>query len=504
MRGIIMSTAANLIQDKCGLVGIYSPKYTLQISVALTAASGVQHRGTQGAGIAIYTQKGLKRHIGHGLIQDVFNEITLKRLAHKSLWTMVHCRYGTSGKYIKENLQPISLNSGSDTITLIHNGEFTGVENLKKKVKSNLPPGASDTYIVTQLLKESSGNSWDKRILTLTEHLMGAFNLIIGVNDQMYVVRDPWGVRPFVLGKRNSDWVVTSETHALDKISVKAKREIGRGEVLKFDKGGITRLRKGKDGRGNFCDFEWAYFSRPDSMLPTYEHKNDGSHPERWMSVTEFRERCGKTLAREVPHKYATFVVGIPDSGIHIALGYARALSLPYRQVIIRDHYDRNGNQRLFMRDDELNQIKKKVLGKISFTPDPRIWKDAVVVLGDDSIVRGNVAKEVTRAVWALGVREIHWIVGFPPILFRCHLGVSMRTEAELIAPKHAADPIKIARAIGATSVSYISKVGLLRAKFDRKKVLMPEDENKLFLLNGGCGGCLTGIYPVSKTGVVQ
>lgn len=503
-RFFVTPTTGNLIQDKCGLVGIYSSTFTSHLPLALTAASGVQHRGTQGAGIALYTKTGLKTHIGHGLIQDVFDENTLKNLDHKSLWTLVHCRYGTSGNYVKENLQPITLTSGTDKITLIHNGEFAGAAKLKKMVRAKLPKGVSDTYMFAELLKESSGSSWDEKILSLTEQMKGAFNLLIGINDTLYAVRDPWGLRPLVLGKYRQGWVVTSETHALDKISVKAQREVGRGEVLKFDKKGITRLRKPKEGAGNFCDFEWAYFSRPNSLLPTYENKDDGQHPQNWMSVTEFRERCGKTLAHESPIRHATFVVGIPDSGIHIAVGYAEALGIRYRQVIIRDHYDRNGNERLFMRDDDIHHIKTKVLGKLAFTPDPRIWKDAVVVLGDDSIVRGNVAREVTRAVRALGAREVHWIVGFPPVLFRCHLGVSMRTEAELIAPKYQADPIKIARAIGATSIRYISKAGLLQAKFDKKRILKSEDENKLFLLNGGCGGCLTGVYPVTFDGVTN
>lgn len=491
--------------DKCGLVGVFTPTLAYQLRFALTAASGVQHRGMQGAGIVLKTKTGVSKYTGNGLLQDVFTPSVVRKLTQKSKWSLTHCRYGTSGGYLPENLQPITIKSGKDTISIIHNGEFAGAHKMRKQVVGKIPPDASDTYLFTRLLSQIEGASWDEKIVKLCGQMTGAFNLIIGLGDALYVIRDPWGIRPLSIGQFASQgWLVASETHAFDKVHVRVKREIRRGEILKITDAGVTRLKKGIPGRGNFCDFEWAYFSRPNSLHPTYSTASEGNQPEKWLSVVEFRERCGAMVAVEHPIKKATFVVGVPDSGIHIAVGYARALKLPYRQVIIRDHFDRNGIQRLFMRDDEMLRIKSKVLGKISFVPDPRIWKNAIVVLGDDSIVRGNVATRVTKAIFQLGASEVHWIVGFPPVVHPCHLGVSMRTQAELVAPEFGANPYKIARSIGATSVNYISPKGLLQAKFGSKKLLQPKDEIDIFLVNGGCGGCLTGKYPVTKEGKVN
>ncbi|KKS41167.1 MAG: Amidophosphoribosyltransferase [Candidatus Gottesmanbacteria bacterium GW2011_GWB1_43_11] len=492
------------ITEKCGIVGVFTPDFVNQLPLALTAASGVQHRGMQGAGIVFKPKTGIVKHTDKGLLQDVFTPKIIKKLTQKSKWTLVHCRYGTSGDYASENLQPITIGKTNDTLAIIHNGEFAGVEKLKKRLGGKLPVGASDTYLFAKLLSQTPGVSWDEKIISACAQMYGAFSLIMGVGESLYAIRDPWGIRPLAIGQLpGGGWLVASETHAFDKVHVRVKREINKGEILKIDNRGLTRLKKGTSGKGNFCDFEWAYFSRPNSLFPTYQTADEGTRPDKWLSVTEFRERCGVTLAREHPIKKATFVVGVPDSGIHIAIGFARTLGLSYRQVIIRDHFDRNGNQRLFMKDDDLTRIKSKVLGKISFVPDPRIWKNAIVVLGDDSIVRGNVAQQVTKAVFAQGAKEVHWIVGFPPVMHPCHLGVSMRTQAELIAPQFASNPVSIARAIGATSVNYISPKGFLQAKFGNKKLLHPKDERDLFLFNGGCGGCLTGRYPVAKDGTV-
>ena len=297
--------------------------------------------------------------------------------------------------------------------------------------------------------------------------------------------------------------MVASETHAFDKVGAEVVREIKKGEIIKIDNDGVKVLKEGNNRPQHFCDFEWCYFARPNSMFPTpgpdHEEKK-----EKWLSIYQFRVNCGESIAKETPIKNASFVVGLPDSGLPIAEGFSNASGIPRRQLILRDHFDPNGNSRLFMKDDDKSKIGKKVLGKLSIIADKDVWKDAIVVLCDDSIVRGNVSAQITRAIFALGVKEVHWVIGFPPVIGRCHLGVSIRTEGELIATRHNGNPEKIAKEIGATSVKYISFKGFIQSRLLSRSVVVPENPKEIFIKNGGCGGCVTGVYPITANGEIH
>lgn len=493
------------LQEKCGILAVYTQKPSLNLSLALLAGAGLQHRGQNGAGLSMMTTKGLLKHTGNGLLRDVFKKRVVARFNKKSFWTMVHLRYGTFGGYEACNLQPtIAKSPQGESVAVIHNGEFVADPIKKSLHHKKFPKGASDTYLFTEFLAAAKGKNWDEKIVNALSHVKGAYSLIVGVGNNLYIARDPFGIRPLVIGQlEKGGWIAASETFALNKISVPVIREIKKGEIIRIDGQGITTIKKGSSNPGNFCDFEWAYFSRPNSIAPTRERPDDRENPDRWISYSKFRERCGEVLARETPIKNASFVVGVPDSGLAVAAGYAKASKIPFSQLIIRDHFDPYGLHRLFMRDDQIKLIGKKVLGKLSLVPDRQIWKNAVVVIADDSIVRGNVSRRITKAIFALGAGEIHWVIGFPPVAHPCHLGVSMRSEKELIAHRFHSDPRKIARAIGATSVNYISPKGFITARKLSSKVRITENPKEIFLANGGCAGCITGLYPVSKEGEI-
>lgn len=491
------------VYEKCGIVGYIDSNYSKKFSVSILAAAGLQHRGQHGAGVAMQTKDKIVKHTGTGLVSEVFGKKQFEKLNIDSLWTMVHLRYGTFGGYDSCNIQPCIVGDKlEEKIAVIHNGEFVRVDKFRDMIRNiDIPKDASDTYLFTAFLQQIDGRSWDQKIVKATDMAAGAYSMIIGVKGALYVIRDKFGIRPLVYGQYDGGHIFASETHALDKVLCKVKREVRPGEIIKIDSAGLKHIRMGEDKPGNYCDFEWAYFSRPDSLSATHEEKKDRQDPSVWLSYSKFREKCGQVLAKEAPVKNASFVVGVPDSGLAVSIGYAQALSLPYSQTILRDHFDPNGMQRLFMRDDQIHLIAKKVLGKLSLVPDPKIWKDAIVVVGDDSIVRGNVSREITRAMFALGARQVHWIIGYPPVAYTCHLGVSMRTEQELIAHRHNADPKSIAREMGATSVNYISHKGFISARKKFSRVLQPKNIQEIFLANGGCGGCITGVYPVDKEG---
>ncbi len=493
------------LQEKCGILAIFNKSYTANLPLALLAAGGVQHRGQQGAGIALQYKKTMKQFAGNGLLRDVFKPSVIQRLNKPSKWTLIHCRYGTHGGYDKRNLQPCIVTSREgEKIAIIHNGEFVATDLIKKKISKKFPPDISDTYLFAQLLAETEGLTWEHRVIHALSQVDGAYSLMIGIKNKLFIARDRSGLRPLVIGQWKDKWIVASETHALSKIGAFIIREVKRGEIACIDSKGLTIIKHGEtSGTRHFCDFEWAYFGRPESLVPTHEKEDDSKNPENWLALSSFRERSGALIAKESPIYNASFAFGMPDSGMAVAMGYANALHIPYRQVIIRDHFDPNGSQRLFMRDDQKKRIGKKVLGKLSLIPDKNIWKNAIVVIGDDSIVRGNVTTRITKAIFAMGAKEVHWIIGYPPVTHPCHLGVSIRTTAELIASQHNADPVKIAKKIKATSVHYISPEAFIQARLLTSNIKKTKNPKDIFLHNGGCGGCVTGKYPVAKDGTV-
>lgn len=480
----------------CGIVGIWNKNYKTSLKWALVAAGGIQHRGQNGTGICLKTKDKIIKYASDGLLKEAFGSKSRESLNQKCRWIIVHCRYGTNGDYDERNLQPcITKSKEGIEICVVHNGEFV---NLKKPDKY-----ISDTPVFTKILSEAKGKNWDEKILNTLKKVSGAYSLIIGIKNNLYLARDNFGLKPLILGKVKDGWIAASESHSLDKIGVETIRQIKRGEVIKINLKGISIIKEGAGTKGNFCDFEWAYFCRPDSILPTKENLDDENSPDKWISISRFRERCGEMIARRNPIK-SDFVIGVPDSGVAVAVGYAKELKLPYRQAVIRDHFDANGDKRLFLGDAEMKKIGNKVLGKLCLIPDKKIWNDAVVVVGDDSLVRGNVSKKLTNAIFKLGAKEVHWIIGFPPVRHTCHLGVSIRSERELIAARYQGDTKKIAQEIGATSVNYIDHKDFIRARHLKKKMKVCSELKEIYLKNGGCGGCITGQYPVDKDGMVH
>lgn len=504
---IAVLTPEKSLRERCGVMGLYFPSANRgsQVDIAIRSTIGLWHRGQLGAGIVIQDVNNTLVHHGEGGPEQTFpsNVIDMFKKGDAVSWIITQTRYGTYGNWDKENLQPMTAYSiNSEPITIAHNGQFTAIEKMKNEVGEYVPDGASDTFIFSKLLAKAEGNSWDQKIVSTLEKVSGAYSLIIGVGNSLYITRDTLGIRPLMLGKIGDGFIATSETHALHKVGASLIREIKRGEILKIDKDGLKIIKEGIDGPGNFCDFEWDYFSRPDSSYPLTSE--DSENPGEWKSVYQFREECGIILAKEHPIPNASFVVGIPDSGVPVSMGYANALGIPYRQLILRDHYDPNGKNRLFQTDYDKDRIQQRVIGKLSLVSNPKIWKDAIVVFGEDSIVRGDTSKAVTSMVFEAGAKEVHWIIGLPQVTYTCYLGVSMRTQEELIAARNYGDEQKIAQEIGATSVNYISHAGFIRARLKAgKDLVMPPNEREIFLANGGCGGCLTGLHPVSQKGII-
>ncbi|CAN5116448.1 amidophosphoribosyltransferase [soil metagenome] len=482
-------------EHECGIGMIYTFDPSAKKNNLIAIGHALQHRGQNGAGIK--TDAMAERKVGSGLLNKALSEDDQSSLEIPSHWAMIHLRYGTSGGYGDMNLQPISMEAVNGEICDVEvNGNMPLMQHLRKKY--DLPEDVSDTYIATHILSQLALDDWDSAILEFAELEAireSANNMFIGVGDAMYVLRDRYGLHPLVVGQDENGrgLMYSSETVAFQKVGMKPSGEVPRGSITKLTPTGVTVLKEGNQSSGNACIFEPAYFSSPNSSFPREGDEN----PDEWMSNMHFRMRCGERVATECPVPNADFMVGMPDSGVPFASGFANAAGIPYYPAIIRSHYNGDGDTRTFMQDAQMATIPTLVKGKLMPVVDPRMWKDKVVVIGDDSMVRGSNSKAITDMIWQLGVKEIHWRLGFPQVKFPCPLGVSFRSRDELIAAITDGDVDKIAALIGATSVGFISNEGIIAATQDNVKDLRSADTNQIFLDNGWCGGCVTGHYPI-------
>lgn len=501
-------------QEECGIVALFNNDENTaigNIQIALAAAYGLQHRGQHGAGGVYWNSDGqmvVRRR--DGLLKDCFtNPLTDTQageipfnLSDRTLTATLQTRYGSKGGYATKHLQPCTgITVHGEEFAVVANGQFTGINAMKQKLSYQLSEDPNDTFIYARKVAETPGKNRDEIIMNAVNEVNGAFSMAILFKDAVYVARDEFGLRPYWLGKIGENgWVAASETHALEKIRVETVGEVKRDSILRFDARGITTLREGKKGPGNFCAFEHPYFSRPDSLYASYDDNGDLLSIDDLKTELEFRELSGEIMSKEAPLDLDV-VIGIPDSGVPMGIGYARGSGIPYAQWIMRDHFDTNSDQRLFQGDNEMHAIIKKVIRKLSVLPKRSLWNGKRVGLVDDSIVRGNVSAQLTHVLQDLGAKEVHWISGFPPVRHTCHLGVSMRTHEELIAARHKGNLQAIADEIGATSINYITPDQFIFAL--NGIVNVGFDPNEIFLNNGLCGGCTNGTYPISEEGVI-
>jgi len=481
------------LHEKCGIFAIWVNEPRILFSELLSGGIGVQNRGQNGAGMVVGGNDcKIVNHKQDGLIKDIFiGEVSVK-FQTKNKWGMVQCRYGTNGNYSAENNQPYLVKAKDGTeIAVAHNGEFVGVE--KYKTNSEM----SDTRVFVNFLVEAEGKNWDEKIANTVKKMEGAFSLVIGMNDSLYVIRDKYGIRPLLIGKIDDGWVIASETPAMDNVGAKLLREVNPGEISKIDSNGLTVIEKGNLAKKNECIFEFPYTRSPHSL---YCDKKGKIH-----SIYEFRQRSGRYLAKQFKalNLEVDFVVGIPESGIPIAEGFHNELGVPMSNVIMKrpSQYYFKLPTRTFMNDQNMKLIPKTVMQKLSFVPDRNIYKGKRIACIDDSVVRSSTSKIIVETLMSLGAKSVDWVSGLPMVINSCHLGISIRSKEELIAFQKDCDPKAIARAIGVRSITFITPENILRAA-NNGDFVEPKDGEDIFMINGFCGGCLGGHYPVSKDGV--
>jgi len=440
-------TISGKLNEECAVFGV---GLTTEEAVGVTynGLLALQHRGQEGAGIAVTNDRNIICRKGVGLVSEVFPGDELEKMP-KGRVAVGHTRYSTTGTNTKENVGPFVTEYLTGRIATAHNGNITNAAEIRRELsKHGLQFSAtSDSEVVSSLIaycirKEKHALPG---IMNAAQFLRGAFSLIIASSkNKLFAVRDPNGFRPLCLGKNETGYAVASESCALEVCGFEFVRDVLPGEVIVIVNGEITFqnvcLGKKEKDRG-LCIFEYVYFARPDSVV-------DG------LSIYEARYNMGVILAKEYPVD-ADVVCGVPDSGLVAASGYSAASGIPLVSGFIKNRYIGRSfiyptqTQRDSAVRQKLNPLAANIRGK-------------KVVLVDDSIVRGTTSEKIVRSLKNAGASEVHMRISSPPFCFTCHYGTDIDSEENLIANKISLDEIR--RKIGVDSLGYISIEGLKAA----------------------------------------
>lgn len=446
------------LHEECGVFGIYAPGEDVA-RLTFFALYALQHRGQEAAGIVTSDGRMAHVHKGMGLVSQVFNEDNLRHLqGHAAIG---HTRYSTTGAPKLRNTQPYIVETLDGPLAIGHNGNLINAPQLRREL---LERGvglqtSTDSEVIIHLLAGAGGPDWETRIRIMMAKAEGAYSLTILTRDAIYGVRDPWGLRPLVLGKLNSGgYLLASESCAFGAIGATMIQEIQPGEIVRLDANGYDIIQGAPPQQLAFCTFEQIYFARPDSIL-------------NGKLVHRTRQKLGRQLAKEAPVD-ADMVMPVPDSGTPHAIGYAQRSEIPYSEGLIKSRYI----GRTFIQPTD---YLRKTSVAMKFNPLPDNLQGKRVVIVDDSIVRGNTSGPLVQMLRDAGATEVHVRVACPPIKFPCFMGVDMASQDELIAAHKNND--EICQHIGADSLAYLTLEGLM-------KVLKAEE--------GYCNACFTGEYP--------
>ncbi|CAN1524151.1 PurF Glutamine phosphoribosylpyrophosphate amidotransferase [Microbacteriaceae bacterium] len=452
-------------QDQCGVFGVWAPGEEVA-KLTYFGLYALQHRGQESAGIATSNGKKLTVYKDMGLVSQVFSESALESLrGHVAIG---HTRYSTTGSSSWRNAQPTLGRTASGTVALGHNGNLTNTAELLEMLISQYPDqseneitggNTTDTAVLTALLAGNPDNSLEGTAMELLPKVRGAFSLVFMDEQTLYAARDPQGVRPLVLGRLNSGWVVASESAALDIVGASFVREVEPGELIVIDENGLRSMIFAKPKRAG-CVFEYVYLARPDTAI---NGKN----------VYDARVDMGKALAREFPVE-ADLVIPTPDSGTPAAIGFSQESGIPFGHGLVKNAYV----GRTFI---EPSQTIRQLGIRLKLNPLKEVIKGKRIIVVDDSIVRGNTQRALVQMLREAGAKEIHVRISSPPITWPCFYGVDFATRAELIATGLAPDDVRAS--IGADSLGYLSKEGMIAASEQKESEL--------------CTACFTGEYPI-------
>jgi len=441
----------------CGLFGIHAPGRDVA-RVSYFGLFALQHRGQESAGIAVSDAGRLTALRDMGLVTQVFDEQKLRGL-HGEI-AIGHTRYSTTGSSQWANAQPLVQHGAVRTIALGHNGNLTNAGALREELAAagHRLGTTADSEVIAALIANDPA-PLDDAVAAAIAKLEGAFSVVALSEGKLLAFRDPHGFRPLCIGRLGDDWVVASETCALDLVGAEVEREVQPGELVVVDEHGLRAVEVVPVANGgSLCIFEFFYLARPDSRLSGVE-------------VHGARVRMGERLAQEAPVA-ADLVLPIPDSGTPAAIGFSRALGVPFSEGLIKNRYV----GRTFIEPDQ--GLREQGI-KLKFNPLAEVRGKRIVAV-DDSIVRGNTTRQIVQMLFDAGAAEVHVRISSPPVIGQCFYGIDFADPDELIASGKTVEEIR--DHIGATSLAYLSLEGL------QASTRRPESQF--------CRACLTRDYP--------
>jgi amidophosphoribosyltransferase len=452
------------MKEACGVVGIVAPGRSVA-HLCYDALYALQHRGQESAGMATFQNEQITVVKDNGLVSHVFAETTLRALAGSLV--IGHTRYSTSGSANWTAAQPVFRSAGASGFALAHNGNLTNTTALAEGVGIEYTTMLSDSDLVAELLARevNVGAALDEALGVVLAKVEGAFSMVILEANRVHAVRDPYGFRPLCLGRLGTadapeGWIVASESPALDVVGATFVREIAPGEMVTITKDGVTsrQLLEPAVGKQKLCIFEFVYFARPDAYLMGHQ-------------VHTTRRRMGELLASQSTVE-ADLVMGVPDSGIPAAEGYAKASGIPFGYGLVKNRYI----GRTFIAPD---QGTRAASVRRKFNPLRENIEGQRLVVVDDSIVRGTTTKALVTMLRDAGAKEVHFRISSPPFISPCYYGIDTPNRDDLLAANNSIEEMNAF--IGSDSLEYITLANLRTA----------------IQLDGECcDACLTGSYP--------
>jgi len=431
------------IHEECGVFGIYGvPDAANLVYYGLHA---LQHRGQEGCGIVSRGDDGVLRRVkGQGLVAEVFDESRIASLPGDM--AIGHVRYSTSGGDCSENVQPFLFHHNTGDFALAHNGNLVNSAQLRRYLedRGSIFQSTSDSEILAHLIRKDTKERKRPRIVAIKDALNmmeGAFAFLVMTAKRIYICRDKHGLRPLSLARIGDGYAVSSETCAFDVIGAEYIRDVEPGEIVTIDHNGI-RCNRYSDFRHNYiCAMEYIYFSRPDSDI-------------EGCNVHNFRKLSGRLLYREAPAD-ADIVVGVPDSSLSAAMGYAEASGLPYEMGLIKSKYV----GRTFIQPSQ--ELREKGV-KMKMSAVKTVVQGRRIVLIDDSLVRGTTSRRIVKMLREAGAAEVHLRIASPPIKSPCFYGVDISTYDELICAHKSIAEVR--QMLDADSLAFLSEEALYEA----------------------------------------
>ncbi len=455
------------LREECGIFGISNH----DDSSALVALGlhALQHRGQEGCGIVSYDGKNYHSEKRQGLVGDHFTKSdVIKRLPGS--FAIGHNRYSTTGETSLRNIQPFFADLHGGGISIAHNGNLTNALSLRDSLVKGgaIFRTTSDTETIVQLIAKSKREKIVDKIIDTLFQIQGGYALVIMTNKKLIGVRDPFGIRPLVIGQLKDSYIFASETCALDIVGAKFIREVENGEMIVIENKKLTSIKPFPKQKSRPCIFEYIYFARPDSIIGG-------------KCAYEYRKRFGEELAKETDLE-ADIVVPVPDSGVPAAIGYSQFTNKRFELGLIRNHYV----GRTFI---EPSQNIRSLGVKLKLSSTKSLLKNKKIILIDDSLVRGTTCNKIVKMLYDAGSKEVHVRIACPEIKYPDFYGVDMPTKTELLASKKNLD--EMCKYINAKTLKFLSLDGLYKALCNEKRnEIYPQFSDHYF----------TGNYPIEPS----